>query len=187
MTSVPDDRGLAKVWTTDARDGMAWSCPDCDSWATLGGNAGYHAETTGHGVPSLRPRPNEPTRTEASDTEEHEIKTNLLHALAYNESQRKLSVLQLSQLVLRFQQMQHAAMHDAVSDLAKALTAKERAEAELLRLCGPPCPHDQKRASEHLCRCSGARTSPHFHFGAGVLYPHLEWPGAEEWLRRSAR
>lgn len=48
---------LATVWRTDAPAGQAWKCPDCDSWATLGGNAGWHAEKSGHGVPSLGPIP----------------------------------------------------------------------------------------------------------------------------------
>lgn len=46
---------LKEVWNTDAPEGMAWKCPDCDLWATLGGNVGYHAEKTNHGVPVLMP------------------------------------------------------------------------------------------------------------------------------------
>lgn len=46
---------LRDVWTTDAPDGLAWTCPDCDSWATLGGNAGYHAQKSGHRLPTLQP------------------------------------------------------------------------------------------------------------------------------------
>lgn len=41
-------------WNEDAPAGQCWKCPDCDSWATLGGNAAYHASSTGHAYPSLQ-------------------------------------------------------------------------------------------------------------------------------------
>ncbi len=44
-------------WNHDAPDGLCWKCPDCESWATLGGNAAYHAKTSGHGKPQLCPQP----------------------------------------------------------------------------------------------------------------------------------
>jgi hypothetical protein len=47
---------LKWVWATDAPAGFTWCCPDCQSWAALGGNAGYHASMSGHAVPSLVPR-----------------------------------------------------------------------------------------------------------------------------------
>lgn len=31
--------------------GRCWKCPDCDSWATLPENAGFHMAESGHGVP----------------------------------------------------------------------------------------------------------------------------------------
>lgn len=37
----------------DAPLWLAWQCPDCDSWATLGANAGHHMRTEGHGEPKL--------------------------------------------------------------------------------------------------------------------------------------
>lgn len=46
---------LSHVWNTDAPDGQCWQCPDCESWASLGGNAAYHANQAKHGVPTLRP------------------------------------------------------------------------------------------------------------------------------------
>lgn len=38
---------------TDAPTWLAWQCPDCESWATLGANAGHHMRTAGHGAPVL--------------------------------------------------------------------------------------------------------------------------------------
>lgn len=43
----------AKLWTTDAPRGKAWTCPDCGHWATLGGNAAYHAMKMKHAPPEL--------------------------------------------------------------------------------------------------------------------------------------
>lgn len=48
---------LKNVWNTDAPEGMAWLCPDCDSWATLGGNAGFHSKKTGHRLPVFGKQP----------------------------------------------------------------------------------------------------------------------------------
>ncbi len=48
---------LSAVWNTDAPPGQAWQCPDCASWATLGGNAAFHANKMKHGVPTLVPMP----------------------------------------------------------------------------------------------------------------------------------
>ena len=31
--------------------GRCWKCPDCDSWASLPENAGYHMVNHGHGLP----------------------------------------------------------------------------------------------------------------------------------------
>lgn len=53
------EEGLRLVWNTDAPQGDAWKCPNCDSWATIGGNAAYHATKTGHGVPELGTMPPE--------------------------------------------------------------------------------------------------------------------------------
>lgn len=44
---------LSIVWKTDAPEGMCWQCPDCDSWAVIGGNAAFHAQQKNHGVPKL--------------------------------------------------------------------------------------------------------------------------------------
>lgn len=41
-------------WQTDPPEGMCWACPECPSWATLPGNAGYHAQQMGHGKPVLK-------------------------------------------------------------------------------------------------------------------------------------
>ena len=73
-------------------------------------------------------------RAEQAERDVDTAKTNLLYSLAYNESQRKLTIVQLSELVLRFQQLQHAAMHDSIADRAKALTAKEDAETRIAEL-----------------------------------------------------
>lgn len=48
---------IKKIWIQDAPEGQAWHCPDCLSSATLGGNAGYHATKTGHGIPTLGSSP----------------------------------------------------------------------------------------------------------------------------------
>jgi hypothetical protein len=42
------------VWQTDCNDGTAWFCPDCDMFATIGGNMGYHIQQKGHGLPTRR-------------------------------------------------------------------------------------------------------------------------------------
>lgn len=54
-----DPSGAAGVlsWPDDAPDGMAWQCPDCGAWATLGGNAGFHRDKMNHGQPELHPLP----------------------------------------------------------------------------------------------------------------------------------
>lgn len=44
---------IRSVWNHDPDEGYCWACPDCDSWSTLGGNAGYHATLKDHGVPIL--------------------------------------------------------------------------------------------------------------------------------------
>lgn len=50
---------LATVHNLDAPEGLAWIChtAGCKSWATLGGNAAYHARKLNHSVPSLAPQP----------------------------------------------------------------------------------------------------------------------------------
>lgn len=53
------EEGLRFVWNKDAPQGDAWHCPDCDHWATIGGNAAHHATKTGHGVPHLLKMPSE--------------------------------------------------------------------------------------------------------------------------------
>lgn len=40
-------------WPADAPQGKAWQCPHCPSWATLGGNAGFHRDKKSHGEPFL--------------------------------------------------------------------------------------------------------------------------------------
>ncbi len=50
----PRDEALTRVRNTDAPDGQGWFCPDCGNWASLGGNAAYHATKTGHGQPVLK-------------------------------------------------------------------------------------------------------------------------------------
>jgi len=53
------EEGLRFVWNKDAPQGDAWHCPNCDHWATIGGNAAHHATKTGHGVPHLLKMPPE--------------------------------------------------------------------------------------------------------------------------------
>jgi hypothetical protein len=50
-----DGEGLP--WNEDAPVGSCWRCPDCASWATLGGNAAFHATQKKHGAPTLGPIP----------------------------------------------------------------------------------------------------------------------------------
>lgn len=45
-------------WKKDAPEGKCWKCPNCNSWATLGGNAAFHAITMLHGLPKLVKKPN---------------------------------------------------------------------------------------------------------------------------------
>lgn len=51
------DEEITRIWNSNAPAGQAWICqePGCDSWATLGGNAGFHAHKTGHALPVLSP------------------------------------------------------------------------------------------------------------------------------------
>lgn len=56
---------ITHVWNNDPEEGEAWHCPDCPMWHTIGGNAGYHASETGHGIPYLAPIP-PPTVSEAT-------------------------------------------------------------------------------------------------------------------------
>jgi hypothetical protein len=58
------DSQIRYVWNHDAPQGQAWLCPDCDSWATLGGNAGFHAQATGHRAPILG---DQPARSQSPD------------------------------------------------------------------------------------------------------------------------
>lgn len=61
--------------------------------------------------------------------------------------------------------------------------ATQSVESELLRLNGPSCPHDGKRASEHtLCR-----THDEHIYLAQCTRTHTRWFDGEEWLRRNAR
>lgn len=52
---MPKSVVKVKPHPEDAPDGRAWKCPDCDCWATLGCNAGYHRDTESHGDPALVP------------------------------------------------------------------------------------------------------------------------------------
>lgn len=40
-------------WNQVTPNGHAWRCPDCDTWATLAENAGYHAYICKHRTPEL--------------------------------------------------------------------------------------------------------------------------------------
>lgn len=67
--SLQRQHALKFVWSIDPLDTQAWCCPDCASWATIGGNAAYHATTTGHCVPVLGPIPQLPPEDiEVGDT-----------------------------------------------------------------------------------------------------------------------
>lgn len=62
---------LSAVWNTDAPPGQAWQCPDCASWATLGGNAAFHANKMKHGTPVLVPMPRKTTQQSMNTTLKH--------------------------------------------------------------------------------------------------------------------
>lgn len=58
QTQTPEQSDLpkfheTKLWTADAPRGQAWLCGECGHWATLGGNAAYHAMKEKHGAPEL--------------------------------------------------------------------------------------------------------------------------------------
>lgn len=57
MDNPPDRSHIAgfKPWPEDAPAGQTWECPECGSRATLGGNAGFHRNKTGHSAPVLKP------------------------------------------------------------------------------------------------------------------------------------
>jgi hypothetical protein len=63
------DLELTRIWNTDPPEDMAWICqePGCDSWATIPGNAGFHAEKLNHALPVLGPIPPRPSE-EIADT-----------------------------------------------------------------------------------------------------------------------
>lgn len=48
---------LSELWNDDAPEGQCWKCPDCATWASLGGNAAFHVNKAKHGRPSLVPLP----------------------------------------------------------------------------------------------------------------------------------
>ena len=52
---VPILGDLEKISSTDAPAGHGWFClhPGCGHWASLGGNAVYHAKRLDHGAPQL--------------------------------------------------------------------------------------------------------------------------------------
>jgi len=53
-----------------------------------------------------------------------------------------------------------------------------KAECDLIRLAGPVCPHDGKRAIEHdLCVC----------FGHVMPDSHPRWPDGVTWLREHSK
>lgn len=56
---MSDDRNIREealgvVTRNDAPGGQGWSCPNCDHWASIGGNATYHARSKNHDVPVLK-------------------------------------------------------------------------------------------------------------------------------------
>lgn len=62
-------------------------------------------------------------------------------------------------------------------------TEIERLEAELLRLCGPTCPHDGKRAIEHEIPLTGWE----YQTGAVIKLDgedHARWPDGIAWLKK---
>ncbi len=59
---------LSELWNTDAPEGQCWQCPDCESRASLGGNAAFHASTLGHRIPTLKPIFTKPSPAPATET-----------------------------------------------------------------------------------------------------------------------
>lgn len=57
MSTIKLRDDLAEIRNTDAPPGQCWKCPNCESWATMGGNAAFHAQTEKHGKPTLQPQP----------------------------------------------------------------------------------------------------------------------------------
>jgi hypothetical protein len=68
---------LKRVWNTDAPPGKVWKCPDCESRATLGGNAAYHAISKRHGDPVLVDTHETQDPTAELRRELEEVKLNL--------------------------------------------------------------------------------------------------------------
>lgn len=57
MSNEARDKALTHVTRNDAPDGQGWFCPNCDHWASIGGNASYHALKTEHDIPTLKAIP----------------------------------------------------------------------------------------------------------------------------------
>lgn len=67
----------------DAPDGEAYYCPDCDSVATLSGNAAFHASTSGHQLPFLGPWSPEIGEVEFLRREKDRLQRLLVEARQY--------------------------------------------------------------------------------------------------------
>lgn len=96
-------------------------------------------------------------------------------------------------------------MHDEIHAMAGRMKEIYALESELLRLCGPVCPHDGKRAIEHigsawlpsgtrLCQTDGCRgldwQGEHSKFASNYAHPfvaHPEWPEGAQWLRERGK
>lgn len=68
-------------WNNEPPDGMCWKCPDCDSWATIAGNAGYHSKITNHQTPVLAKMPEPEKKLTKS-----EMLNDILGIVADNEA-----------------------------------------------------------------------------------------------------
>lgn len=107
---------------------MCFQCPDCESWASLGGNAAFHSTQEKHGLPTLVPIIPSPDQS----TAQLQQRVRELEAQHESDKQAILDVMSLSNELADKQNAERdalkAQLDEAEKRLEKEVGEKEDAE-----------------------------------------------------------